>query len=105
MAEQERMAIGLAITGFTILSPESRARGVVRDAIWQDISEHIAVGNLYRARAEIQFALRYFEQGNLFGYSEDDHQALEEELVMVEREIEAAERATAAAAGTAGGAK
>ena len=105
MAEQERMAIGLAITGFTILSPEQRARGVVRDAIWKDIREHIAVGDFYRARAEIQFALRYFEKGNLFGFSEDDYEALEEELAKVESEIEAAERVMAAAAGTAGGGK
>ena len=105
MAEQERVAIGLAITGFTILSPESRARGVVQDAIWKDIREHIAVGDFYRARAEIQFALRYFEQGNLFGFSEADSEALEQELSKVEREIETRERATAAAAGTAGGAK
>jgi serine/threonine protein kinase len=105
MAEQERMAIGLAITGFTILSPESRARGVVRDAIWQGIREHVAAGDLYRARAEIQFALRYFEEGNLFGFSEADSEALEHELAKVEREIEAAERATAAAPGTAGGGK
>ena len=105
MAEQERMAIALAITGFTVLSPESLARGVVRDAIWQDIREHTATGNLYRARAEIQFALRYFEEGNLFGFSEDDSEALKEELVKVESEIEASERATPAAAGTAEGEK
>jgi len=105
MAEQERVAIGLAITGFTILSPESRARGVVQDAIWQDIREHIAVGDFYRARAEILFALRYFEQGNLFGFSEADSEALEHELAKVESEIEAVERASAAAAGTSGGGK
>jgi len=105
MAEQERVAIALAITGFTILSPESQARGVVQDAIWQGIREHIAVGDFYRARAEIQFALRYFEQGNLFGFSEADSEALEQELAKVESEIEAVERVTAAAAGTAGGGK
>jgi len=103
MAEQERMAIGLAITGFTILSPEQRARGVVRDAIWQDIHEYIVVGDFYRARAKIQFALRYSEESNLFRFSEEDYEALREELARVEREIEASERATVAAAGTAGG--
>ena len=103
MAEQERMAIGLAITGFTILSPEQRARGVVQDAIWHDIREHIAVGDFYRARAEIQFALRYSEESNLFGFSEENYEALREELAKVEREIEAGKRATAAEAGTTGG--
>ncbi len=78
---------------------------MVQDAIWQGIREHIAVGDFYRARAEIQFALRYFEQGNLFGFSEADSEALEHELAKVEREIEAVEGATTASAGTAGGGK
>jgi hypothetical protein len=103
MAEQERMAIGLAITGFTILSPEQRARRVVRDGIWQGIHEHINVGDFYRARAEIQFALRYFEERNLFEFSDEDREALEEELEKVETEIEAIERSTRAESRTAGG--
>ena len=105
MAEQERMAIGLAITGFTILSPEQRARRVVRDGIWQGIHEHIAVEDFYRARAEIQFAMRYFEERNVFGFSEEDYEALVDELAKVEGEIEALERLTRAESRTAGGAK
>jgi serine/threonine protein kinase len=45
MAEKDRMAIALAITGFTILAPEERAREIVRQSIFDDIEEHIAVGD------------------------------------------------------------
>jgi len=91
MAEKDRMAVSLAITGFTILSPEKRARELIRESIWDDIEEHIATGDYYRARAEIHFALRYHEGGNIFGFSEESYQALTEELAKVEREIEIAE--------------
>ncbi len=93
MAEKDRMAISLAITGFTILSPEQRAREVVRESIFEDIEEHIAAGDSYRARAGIRFALRYFEGGNLFGFSAEDNALLQEKLADVEREIENSERA------------
>jgi Arc/MetJ-type ribon-helix-helix transcriptional regulator len=93
MAEKDRMAIALAITGFTILSPEERARGIVRQSIFDDIEEHIAVGDYYRARAGIRFALRYLEDGNIFSFSENDRELLQDRLTQVEREIEKLERA------------
>jgi hypothetical protein len=93
MAEKDRMAISLAITGFTILSPEQRARQVVRESIFEDIEEHIAAGDFYRARAGINFALRYFSGGNLFDFSEEDHDLLLGKLAAVEHEIEIGERA------------
>ncbi len=93
MAEKDRMALSLAITGFTILSPENRARRIVRETIWDAIEEHIEVGDLYRARAEIEFALRYFDGGNLFGFSDQDGERLREILARVQRDIEAEERA------------
>jgi len=99
MAEKDRMAISLAITGFTILSPEQRARQVVRESIFQDIEEHIAAGDFYRARAGINFALRYYEGGNLFEFSEEDSEFLREKLIAVEGEIETSERAALEAAG------
>ena len=98
MAEKDRMAISLAITGFTILSPEQRARQVVRESIFQDIEEHIAAGDFYRARAGINFALRYFSGGNLFEFSEEDSEFLREKLIAVEGEIETSERAALEAA-------
>jgi len=92
MAEKDRMAISLAITGFTVLSPEQRARRVIRDSIWDDIEEHIAAGDHYRARAGIRSALRYHEGENIFDFTQENYEALTEELAKVEREIEAAER-------------
>ncbi len=83
------MALALAITGFTILAPEDRAREIVRESIFEDIDEHLAVNDFYRARAEIRFALRYLEGGNIFSFSEEDHTYLEEQLAAVERQIEA----------------
>jgi serine/threonine protein kinase len=101
MAEKDRMALSLAITGFTILSPEQRAREIVRQSIFDDIEEHLAVGDSYRARAGIRFALRYFEGGNIFGFSEEDHVLLQDKLTAVEREIEISERAANEAVETA----
>jgi serine/threonine protein kinase len=92
MAEKDRMALALAITGFTFLSPESRAREIVRQAIFEEIDEHISIGDYYRARAAIRFALRYYEGANLFAFSEADHGHLMEQLARVERQIEVAER-------------
>ena len=103
MAEKDRMAISLAITGFTILSPEKRAREIVRQSIFDDIEEHVAVGDFYRARAGIQFALRYYQGGNIFSFSEEDHVLLREKLAAVEREIEIGELATYEAADAAAG--
>jgi serine/threonine protein kinase len=93
MAEKDRMALALAITGFTILAPEKRAREIVRRSIFDAIEEHVAVGDFYRARAEIRFALRYQEGGNIFNFSEEDHALLGEKLAAVEREIAIGERA------------
>jgi len=98
MAEKDRMALALAITGFTILAPEKRARAIVRQSTFDAIEEHVAVGDFYRARAEIRFALRYYEGGNIFNFSEGDHALLQEKLATVEREIEIGERAARQAA-------
>jgi len=92
MAEKDRMATSLAITGFTILSPEQRAREIVRQSIFDDIEEHIATGDFYRARAGVQFALRYYQGSNIFSFSEEDHDLLQQQLSMIEREIEINER-------------
>jgi serine/threonine protein kinase len=102
MAEKDRMALALAITGFTILSPEERARKIVRQSIFEDIEEHISQGDLYRARAGIRFALRYFGGGNIFSFSTEDHELLQEQLTAIEREIEINEGAAHEAAATAG---
>jgi hypothetical protein len=102
MAEKDRMALALAITGFTILAPEQRAREIVRQSIFDDIEEHIATGDFYRARAGVQFALRYHEGGNIFSFSEENTEFLQQQLSLIEREIEINERATYETADKAG---
>ncbi len=91
MAEKDRMSVALAITGFTILSPEQRAREIIRQSIFEDIEEHISVGDYYRARAGIRFAFRYMEGRNIFDFSEEDRALLLDKLNFVNREIEAIE--------------
>ena len=91
VAEQERMAIGLAITGFTLLAPDERATKVVRQSILDGIREDLEAGDYYRARAQIAFALRHFEASNIFGFSDRDYRLLHEELSLVEKEITATE--------------
>jgi serine/threonine protein kinase len=101
MSEKDRMAISMAITGFTLLSPEKRARTIIRDSIWDDIEEHIAVGDYYRARAGIRFALRYHDGNNLFDISQENYEALTEELARIELKIEVAEEEARALADAA----
>jgi len=101
MAEKDRMAVSLAITGFTILSPEKRARELIRESIWDDIEEHIETGDYYRARAGILFALRYHEGGNIFGFSDESYEALKKELEKVEHQIEVSEEEARKLAGAA----
>jgi hypothetical protein len=89
--EENRTALGLAITGFTILSPEERARSIVRDSMLDDITEHLESGDLYRARVGIQSALAFSDEGNIFDFSSDEVVELEEMLEDVERQITAYE--------------
>jgi len=101
MFEKDRMAISMAITGFTLLSPEERARRIIRDSIWDDIEEHIAAGDYYRTRAGIRFALRYHDGNNLFDISQENYEALTEELARIELKIEGAEEEARALADAA----
>jgi hypothetical protein len=93
MAKKERMSLALAITGFTFDKPEDRARAVVRESIRDGIREHLEIGDLYRARAEIAFAMRWFEEGNIFAFTEEDYSEMTAELERVEAAIRAAEAA------------
>jgi len=91
MKQKEELAIALAITGFTILSPEQRARRIVRESILNGIQEHVRVGDYFRARAGINFALRFSGEDNIFAFSDDEYQLLQMELAEIELKIEAAE--------------
>ena len=93
------LKFSLAITGFTILSPEERARAVVRGSIWDDIDEHLGAGDLYRARAHLQSALGYHAEGNILGFSEQEHQRLTATLADVERRIATRETQLATSGG------
>ena len=90
--ESDRRNLALAITGFTILSPDERATKIVRDSMLDEIREHLETGDSFRARAEIQTALRYAEVGNTFGFSQEDHDLLLEKLAEVEHQIENEQR-------------
>jgi hypothetical protein len=92
--QENRLAVGLAITGFTILSPEKRARKIVRDSMFDDIEELMLAGDLYRARAGIQSALLYTREENIFNFSSKEVGELERMLAEVEREITAHESQT-----------
>ena len=95
MGQKEKLTIALAITGFTILSPEQRARRIVRESILNDIREHVEVGDYFRARAGINLALRFSEKDNIFAFSEEENELLQAELTEIERKIEAAEHSSA----------
>ena len=91
MEEKTRLAIAMGITGFTILSPEERATRIVRESILDDIQEHVEVGDYLRARAQIRFALRFFEGDNVFGFSDEEYELLQAKLAEIERKTAAAE--------------
>ncbi len=95
MEEKEKLTIALAITGFTIFSPEQRARRIVRESILNGIQEHVEVGDYFRARAGINFALRFSEEDNVFAFSEEEYEFLQAELAEIERKIAAEEHSSA----------
>ncbi len=100
VTEEDRKAIGLAITGFTILSPEERARAIVRESIWKDIEDNMGGGDLYRARAHLRSALGYYAEGNILGFSENERRRLEATLEDVDRRLAARDVEAATAGGT-----
>ncbi len=91
MAEEERMALALAITGFTLDSSDNRARAIVRRSIQDNIQDHMEIRDYPRAKAEIEFAMRWFEGGNIFSFTEEDYRELAEQMTRVEAIIEASE--------------
>jgi len=100
VAVDERRSIALAITGFTILSPDLRAVAIVRESILEGIRTSIEAGDYHRARAEINVALRNVDKRNIFGFSDAEHELLRQELENAEGKIEDAERAQRPAAAT-----
>jgi hypothetical protein len=60
--------------------------------MWDDIEDHLATGDLYRARAHLESALGYYQASNILGFSEHDHRRLETTLANVEQRIAEHER-------------
>jgi len=92
VAEDERRSYALAVTGFTILSPDDRAITILRQSTLDEIRSLIENEDYFRARATIQGTLRNFEAGNLVELSATDHEMLLSELEDVEHKIERARR-------------
>jgi tRNA A-37 threonylcarbamoyl transferase component Bud32 len=88
--EAERRSYALAVTGFTILSPDERAIAILRHSTLEEIRTAVEAGDLFGARARIQSAMRMYDAGNLFDFEEADYALLQNELEKVEDSIAAA---------------
>jgi len=88
VAQEARMAVAMAITGFTIFSPDERALDIVRDSLLNGIRNRIEAGDLEEAAARIELALDFSEGRNLFGFSREEIGNLEEELKKLRAEID-----------------
>jgi len=86
-----------AIIGFTLFSPEDRARQIVRDGVIADIEGYLATEEYVRADVMLRYAIMVYEGENILGLSEREHQDLRSRLVEVEAIIEAREAAQRAA--------
>jgi hypothetical protein len=93
VAEDNRKSLALAITGFTILSPDQRAIDIVRETVLSEIQTLVERGDWRRARARIEMTLRNSEARNVFGLSDNELEALRAQLHTAERQIDNAERA------------
>ncbi len=87
VVEDERRSYALAVTGFTILSPDDRAITILRQSILDEIRTFIEVEDLFRARATIRRALRNYEDGNLVEFSAAEHELLLKDLEETEWKI------------------
>ncbi len=87
VAEDERRSYALAITGFTVLSPDERAIAILRQSFFDEIQTSIEMGDLFRARARLRSTRRMYEEGNLFEFDEADYGLMRAELEKVEKRI------------------
>ena len=90
VSEDERRSYALAITGFTVLSPDERAVAILRQSTLDEIQSSVELGDFFRARAKIRGVIRMYEAGNLFEFDEADYLLLRTELEKIEATIEAA---------------
>jgi serine/threonine protein kinase len=87
-AEEGKVAMAMAITGFTIFSPDQRALEIVREGLLDSVRDHVRAGNLEHAVAQIELALDFSRGENIFGFSETDVGTLRDELRKIKAEIE-----------------
>ncbi len=87
-AEEAKIAVAMAITGFTIFSPDQRALEIIRGGLLESVRDHVKAGNLEHAVAQIELALDFSKGQNLFGFSENEVGTLREELRKIKAEIE-----------------
>ncbi|MEN8165612.1 MAG: hypothetical protein ABFS37_15905 [Acidobacteriota bacterium] len=87
-AEEAKTSLAMAITGFTIFSPDQRAQDIVRASLLDTVQDHVMAGHLEHAVAQIELALDFSKGKNLFGFSEDEIGTLREELRKIKVEIE-----------------
>jgi len=86
----------MAIIGFTVFSPEERARQIVRDDVIADIEGYLATEEYARADVMLRYAIMVYEGENILGLSEQQFLDLRSRLAEVEAIIEtrnAAQRA------------
>jgi len=81
-----------AIMGYTIFSPEARAREITRNAYLSSISDALEVGDYIHARVQINYALADVSDQNFMDFKETQIAWLNERLAEVERAIEDEER-------------
>ena len=91
--ENERKTVAIAITGYTILSPDDRAISIIRETTLKEIADLVQGGDYPRARAEIQVALRGALGRNVFEFSDEEISLLQSKLAVVEGELDSLEEA------------
>ncbi len=87
-AEKAKVAVAMAITGFTIFSPDQQALEIIREGLLDSVRDHVKAGNLEHVIAQIELALDFSRGQNLFGFSENEVGTLREELRKIKAEIE-----------------
>ncbi len=83
------VSLATAITGFTLFSPEERARKIMHDNALSKIGFLITTEDWARARIELAYVLSMAEGRNLFGFNDEDIRWLKQQRIEVETRIEA----------------
>ncbi len=86
--EEAKVAVAMAIAGFTVFSPDSQALEIIREGILDTVRDHVRAGNLAYAVAQMELALDFSKGKNLFGFSESEVGTLRDELKKIKSEIE-----------------